>query len=137
MNERKTKQGTGLSYMTKNYELCIFLVTLRLTIKFWLIIRNALLNHCKQWNEQNKIWPNRDNVPLMCLICVYIKKLSKATCWHHCVQNDIKLKMFSLLSKFTKYVREVFGNIKKNHGLKNCSQRFIHCVALLGNNLRK
>lgn len=43
----KQKQDTKLVYTTYNREPCILVITLRLTLKFQLIIKNAFLKNCK------------------------------------------------------------------------------------------
>lgn len=42
------KLGTSLLYITNICKLFILLINLRLTLIFWLIIRNALIKHFKQ-----------------------------------------------------------------------------------------
>lgn len=51
-------------YITKYCKLCISLITRRLTLKFWLTIRNALLKHCKHQRQKNKFWSK----PWSCLL---------------------------------------------------------------------
>lgn len=42
----------------KNCKICIMLITLKLILKFWLIIRNASRKHCKWKNKfRLKSWP--------------------------------------------------------------------------------
>lgn len=58
MNQCKHKHATSLVYIIKNWELCILLITLELTLKFWLIVRNDLRKHYKNYkNQKNHIWP--------------------------------------------------------------------------------
>lgn len=47
MNQYIQKLGMSIVYMTKIYEPCILLITLRLTLKILLIIRDAFLKHYK------------------------------------------------------------------------------------------
>lgn len=47
LNQLRQKQGTSLVYKKKIFELCILLIRLRLKLIFWLIIRNAIIKHCK------------------------------------------------------------------------------------------
>lgn len=60
----KQKRGTCLVDITKNCELYILLMTLRLTLKFWLTIGNAILKDGKQQIGKIKFDPNRDHAPL-------------------------------------------------------------------------
>lgn len=53
LNLYKRKQGTGPVYNTQNREICILPITLPLTLKIYVIIRNVLL----------VFDPNRDNAP--------------------------------------------------------------------------
>lgn len=47
MNQYIQNHGTNIVYMTKIYEPCILLITLRLTLKILLIIRDTFLKHYK------------------------------------------------------------------------------------------
>lgn len=42
-------------HVQKYFKRCILLIPVRLTLKFLLIIRDALLKHCKQLKWKNKI----------------------------------------------------------------------------------
>lgn len=64
MSYCKQKRGTCLVDITKNCELYILLMTLRLTLKFWLTIGNAILKDGKQQIGKIKFDPNRDHAPL-------------------------------------------------------------------------
>lgn len=48
LNHCKQIQDTSLVYATKNSEFCILLNTLRRTLTFWLIIKNAFLKNFQQ-----------------------------------------------------------------------------------------
>lgn len=48
LNQHKQKEDTNIVYITKNCNICILLITLRPTLKFKWIIRNAILKHSKQ-----------------------------------------------------------------------------------------
>lgn len=61
-----TKNGTSPVYLTKNFELWILLTTLRPTLKFWLIIRYALLKFCNNRNRKKSNVTNHDHAPLTC-----------------------------------------------------------------------
>lgn len=77
MNQCKHKHATSLVYIIKNWELCILLITLELTLRFWLIVRNDLLKHYKNYKNQKITFDqNREQAPLThetkCVIKFYI-----------------------------------------------------------------
>lgn len=64
MNQYIQKLGKSIVYMTKIYEPCILLITLRLTLKILLIIRDAFLKHYKNI-EKKKIDLNHNQTLLV------------------------------------------------------------------------
>lgn len=65
MNQCKHKHATSLVYIIKNWELCILLITLELTLRFWLIVRNDLLKHYKNYKNQKITFDQtREQAPL-------------------------------------------------------------------------
>lgn len=54
------KHETSLVYLTMNSDPSLCTLILQLTLKFWLIIRNAFLKHCTQ-NRKIKFNQNREH----------------------------------------------------------------------------
>lgn len=62
-NVNKNK-GTGPVYITKNCSLCIFLISLRLTLRFWLVIRNFMHFQYIVNNKNRKMKFDQNFAPL-------------------------------------------------------------------------
>lgn len=63
-NQSVNKQNLISVYVTNSCELCISLITRRLTFKLLKNTRHALFNHFRYWKRGKKINQNCDHVPL-------------------------------------------------------------------------
>lgn len=116
------KLGTSLLYITNICKLFILLINLRLTLIFWLIIRNALIKHFKQQKK----------VKLTKIVTTLLKKHVLYTWKNSLFSTYIEYLIYHISARAKVFIYLWKTNFNKKPNINEILQQYMYtCISKL------